>query len=203
MRLTLLALIVALVLAPALGAQSAEGPGYILRPGDIVRLSVYGERDLSHEYEVDPRGRVDFPLVGSFMVAGETRESLRAKLFAAYNARVEDLSMGVVVLRRLPVVGAVRNPGLHPVDLGMTVAEAVALAGGSTMDPRRTRISLLRRGTVAQDTIDPSTRMGDLEMQPGDQLFVPSPQGFFARNPWAAGTIIQSLVTIVTIIATR
>src|SRR5712671_2818383 len=64
---------------------------YTLRPGDIVRLRIWREPDLSGDFPVDEFGHVNLPLVGTYPVANETRESLQAKLVAAYRASVQNL----------------------------------------------------------------------------------------------------------------
>lgn len=193
---------------------SAEAPAppstvarYILRPGDIVRLRIWREPDLSGDFPVDEFGRVNLPLVGTYPVADETRESLEKKLVAAYSGSVQNLSMDVIFFRRIPVVGAVRTPGLYPVEPTMTVADAIALAGGSVLDADRTTITLMRSGKVIQKNVDPALPVSQLVTKPGDQLYIPPLSAFFDRNPWAIGMIIQSALTvalaIVTIYATR
>jgi Periplasmic protein involved in polysaccharide export len=99
---------------------SAVTPSFTLRPGDIVRLRIWREPELSGDYSVDEAGRINFPLIGLQSVTDETTESLHNRLVAAYRQSIQNLSMGVVFLRRVPVVGAVRAPGLYPVDPTMT-----------------------------------------------------------------------------------
>jgi polysaccharide export outer membrane protein len=175
---------------------------YVLRPGDVVRLRIWREPDLSGDFPVDELGRINLPLVGTYNVANETRESLHQKLLTAYRASVQNLSMDVIFLRRIAVVGAVRTPGLYPVDPTMTVADAIALAGGSTLDAANTTVTLTRSGKVQIKNVDPAALVSSLATRPGDQLYVPPAGGFFSRNPWAAGTLIQSLVTVVVAIVT-
>jgi protein involved in polysaccharide export with SLBB domain len=178
------------------GGLGAPGAGYTLRPGDIVRLRIWREPDLSGDFPVDEMGRVNLPLVGTYPVANETRESLHQKLVSAYRTSVQNLSMDVIFLRRIPVVGAVRTPGLYPIEPTMTVADALALAGGSTLDADQTSITLMRGGRVQEKDINPARSVSELLTLPGDQLYVPPSSGFFTRNPWVAGTIIQAIVTI-------
>jgi protein involved in polysaccharide export with SLBB domain len=140
--------------------------------------------------------------VGTYSVESETRESLEKKLNAAYRGSVQNLSMDVIIFRRIPVVGAVRTPGLYPVEATMTVADAVALAGGSTLDADRTTITLMRSGKIIQKNVDPAMAVSQLAMNRGDQLYVPPQAGFFDRNPWALGTVVQSSVTIAIAIIT-
>jgi polysaccharide export outer membrane protein len=194
----------------AQGGVATDGPSatsgaptrYTLRPGDIVRLRIWREPDLSGDFPVDEFGRVNLPLVGTYPVESETRESLEKKLNAAYRGSVQNLSMDVIIFRRIPVVGAVRTPGLYPVEATMTVADAVALAGGSTLDADRTTITLMRSGKIIQKNVDPAMAVSQLAMNRGDQLYIPPQTGFFDRNPWALGTVVQSSVTIAIAIIT-
>ena len=175
---------------------------YTLRPGDIVRLRIWREPDLSGDFPVDEFGRVNLPLVGTYPVVNETRESLQAKLVAAYRTSVQNLSMDVIFLRRIPVVGAVRTPGLYPVEPTMTVADAVALAGGSILEAEQTSIMLMRSGKIIVKNVDPAIPISQLATNPGDQLYIPPRTGYFDRNPWALSTIVQSAVTIAVAILT-
>jgi protein involved in polysaccharide export with SLBB domain len=209
MRGTLILLSI-LVGGQALNAQIAQPvpvsgtapTRYTLRPGDIVRLRIWREPDLSGDFPVDEFGQVNFPLVGTYPVADETRESLQQKLVAAFRTSVQNLSMDVIFLRRIPVVGAVRTPGLYPVEPTMTVADAVALAGGSTLEADKTSINLMRSGKIIQKNLDPALAVSQLATNPGDQLYIPPRSGYFDRNPWALSTIVQSTVTVVVAILT-
>ena len=151
---------------------------------------------------MDEFGRVNLPLVGTYPVASETRESLEKKLVVAYRGSVQNLSMDVIFFRRIPVVGAVRTPGLYPVEATMTVADAIALAGGSILDADRTKIMLMRSGKIIQKNVDPAMPVSQLVTNPGDQLYIPPLTGYFDRNPWVVGTIVQSAVTITIAIIT-
>jgi len=186
------------------GTDSVHGAPlrYVLRPGDIVRLRIWREPDLSGDFPVDEFGRVNLPLVGTYLVANETRESLQQKLVTAYRTSVQNLSMDVIFLRRIPVVGAVRTPGLYPVEPTMTVADAVALAGGSILEAEQTSIMLMRSGKIIQKNVDPATLVSQLATNPGDQLYIPPRTGYFDRNPWALSTIVQSAVTVTVAILT-
>ena len=113
-------------------AVAATDTTTVLRPGDVVRLRSWREPDLSGDFPVDETGVVVFPKIGPLTVTREAPESLKSKLVSAYQRYLRNPSIDVTMLRRVNILGEVRNPGLHPVDPTMTVADAIALAGGVT-----------------------------------------------------------------------
>jgi protein involved in polysaccharide export with SLBB domain len=177
-------------------------PTYTLRPGDVIRLRIWREPDLSGDFPIDEYGRVNLPLIGTYPVTRETRESLHQKLVSAFGKSVENLSMDVIFIRRVPVIGAVRTPGLYPIDPTMTVGDAVALAGGSTVEANKSKILLMRSGKTVIGDVDPALLVSQLPIQRGDQLYIPPQDGFFTRNPWVIGTAIQSFVALAAAIVT-
>ncbi len=89
-------------------------------------------------------------------------------------------SVDVAVLRRVQVVGAVQKPGLYHVDPTMTIADAIALAGGVSPDGRTDRVEIIREG---QRLRAGTGRMliSQSAVQSGDQLFVPE-RSWVSRN---------------------
>ncbi|SOD97204.1 polysaccharide biosynthesis/export family protein [Caenispirillum bisanense] len=121
-----------LVLAPPV---RAEAPAYRLGPGDALRLTVFGEDDLSGAFTVDGSGRVSLPLIGEVRFGGLTLPEAEA----AVTARLADgylkeprVALEVTNYRPFYILGEVREPGSFPYAAGMTVMSAVALAGGFT-----------------------------------------------------------------------
>ena len=181
-------------------ASIVQPASYTLRPGDVIRLRIWREPDLSGDFPVDEYGRVNLPLVGTYPVAGESRQSLQEKLVAAYRTSIQNLSMDVIFIRRVPVVGAVRTPGLYPIDATMTVSDALAAAGGFVADVRQFRVQLLRSGAVVIDNVDPAVLVSQLPIARGDQLYVPPQrEEFFTRNPWVIGTALQTVLAVITL----
>lgn len=180
--------------AQAVPAGAASGPS--LQPGDIVRLRIWREPDLSGDFQVDQAGIVTFPKLGPMRVSEESTESLKAKLVAGYQEYLRNPSIDIVLLRRVNVLGAVKNPGLYPVDATMTIADAIALAGGATPDGNRRKIELLRDGQrIAVDLAD-VMKIADLPLRSGDQLFVPE-RSWISRNP---GVIAASLTGAISLV---
>jgi protein involved in polysaccharide export with SLBB domain len=190
-----LAFVAAAAPARAQARPAAETPG-ALRPGDVVRLKIWREPDFSGDYPVDETGTVVFPRLGPVRVASITTDSLKAALVRSYAAYLVNPSIEVTALRRVNVLGAVRTPGLYQVDPTMSVADALALAGGVAGDGRGDHVELVRNGTRLQTEIRGDTRLADTPIRSGDQLYVPR-SSWLSRNAGvvAAGISALGLVT--------
>ena len=122
---------------------------YLLGSGDRLRVSVFGEPDLSGEFEVDGSGVVSLPLIGELRAAGlsvrQFENTLRDELTAGY---LVDPRISVEVLNYRPfyILGEVKSPGKYPFISGITVLNAVAMAGGYTHRARQGRAEILRGG---------------------------------------------------------
>lgn len=168
----------------------------VLSPGDLVRLQIWREPDLSGEFMVDQTGTVTFPKLGPIDVSDETANSLRTRLVAAYQEYLRNPSIEVTLLRRVNVLGAVKSPGLYPVDPTMTIADVVALAGGATPDGNRRHIELMRDGEKVGVRLTDAVRLADLPLRSGDQLFVPE-RSWASRNPGVIATALSAGVSLI------
>lgn len=177
---------------------SAQGA---LQPGDIIRLRIWREPDLSGDFLVDENGVATLPKLGPVSVVGQAVPALRTSLIERYGAFLRNTSIEVVPLRRVQVLGSVRNPGLYPVDPTMTVAGALAVAGGVSPDGKANGLQLFRDGRRLDVTIGQETRIADTPLRSGDQLFVPQ-RSWMSRNQWVFGVGI-SLTTSIIYAATR
>lgn len=186
MRTRLLLAAALMAIAPALAAQ--DGPGTV-RPGDVVRLRIWQEPDLSGDFTVHETGTVVVPKLGPVETDGLTDAALRERLVAGFSEYLNHTSIDVTVLRRIQVLGAVRNPGLYPVDGTMSIADVLAVAGGTAQDARIDRVQLVRGGQRLDVRITSTQRLADTPIRSGDQLFVPQ-RGWADRN---TGTVVSVL----------
>lgn len=128
---------------------SAAAEGYRLGSGDRVRVTVFGQPELTGEYAVDGGGQMSFPLVGQLraggMTAVELEKALIGKLSPEY-LKNPSISVEVLTYRPFYIVGEVRTPGSYPFVSGMTVLNAVALAGGFTYRARENSFYVTRTG---------------------------------------------------------
>lgn len=195
----------ALVLATAMLAASAplaaqEAPAADrLLPGDILRLRIFLEPDLSGEFPVDERGLVTLPRLGGVPVSEWPTDSIRPRLTRAFAEYLRDPVVEVTLLRRVAILGAVTKPGLYPVDPTMTVQDALALAGGAAPDGKRDQVELLRGGDRILTDLRVATPLDQLALRSGDQLYVPQ-RSWLARNTWVVGSFIGATATVIAVL---
>jgi polysaccharide export outer membrane protein len=186
-----------LLVSPTLAkAQAGGGAGNEerIRPGDVIRVRIWREEDMSGEVPVDERGVAVFPKLGPITVTDRSPSELREYLLEEYHEVLRNPSIEITFLKRVTILGAVREPNLYLVDPTMTVAEALALAGGSRPEGAADRVELIRDGEKLQ-TLTERTVIGNSSIRSGDQLFVPE-RGWAARNPGVVAAVISSLVSV-------
>lgn len=157
---------------PAANA-SIEHPEYTLGSGDVVKVTVFGQDDLSGEFTVDGQGMVSMPLIGNVKIGALTVRQAEKRVVGALkpdylkNPRV---SIEVLNYRPFYIIGEVKKPGSYPYVSGMTVINAVALGGGFTYRARENDLLIIR-------ATDPQRRKQhanqDTVVLPGDVIEVP------------------------------
>lgn len=169
------------------GARAAHAQAIVqqssasLRPGDSLRVRVWREPDLSGVFMVDEHGDLTFPRLGRRSVLNVPIDSIRARVQREYAEFVRDASVEITPLYRVRVNGAVRNPGLFTVDPTMSVGDAIGLAGGVSSDGRNGKVDLVRDGRRIATSISPSSRLVELALRSGDELYVPE-RAWLSRN---------------------
>ena len=148
-----------------------KGP-YLLDTGDIVRVSVYGDAELSKTYKVDDNGAVAFPLVGPVPVRGGTTEDAAQRLARALAngyMRNPDVAVEIDQYRPFYIQGEVKTAGQFPYVYGMTVRAAISTAGGYTETADRGRVVVYRRqgSEMVKGAVDL-----DFPIFPGDTIVV-------------------------------
>ena len=188
-------IILAILSASGSACVSAGGPGYVPPPpvhhdstlgqGDVFKVTVYGEKDLSGEYRVSADGTIDFPLVGPIAVAGKDQtqvaETIKTALMEGEFLKSPHVSVLVTEMesKRVTVVGSVDAPGSFNVTQGMTVVQVISLAGGFTQLANQNGTIVTRRvnGKVQRFKVPVERitegRADDVEVQAGDTIYVP------------------------------
>ena len=162
----------ALVLLAVGTAPAEDAKAYTLGAGDRLRITVYNEPDLSGEYEVNGQGLVSVPLVGQVKVIGMTTAEAQALLTQKYGKDyLVNPSVTIEVLNYRPffIIGEVNHPGSYPYQNGMTVINAVALAGGYTPRANHGGIKIKHSN---QTTAQEQDAKEDTVVLPGDVIEV-------------------------------
>src|SRR5690242_6024450 len=183
-------------------ASSSATPTGVLLPGDVVRLRIWREPDLSGDFQVDEQGRVVLPKIGALSIKQMPAASLKTMLVEKYSTYLRDPAIVVIVLRRVNVLGAVKNLGLYPVDATMTVADVLALAGGVAPEGSPDKCELIRGGSRLDVKLTRRTKIGDTPLQSGDQLYVPQ-RSWIARNPGVVAGTLTAVAGIVVSLLVR
>ncbi len=145
---------------------------YRLDAGDRVRVIVFGQTDLSNTYVVDQAGAIAIPLIGTVPARGrstaQVETDIAAKLRKGY-LRNPDVSVEIDRYRPFFAMGELGAPGQYPYVPGLTVQQAVAVAGGFTPrgDTHLVQVTRSVNGELATALL----QMSD-PVLPGDTLFV-------------------------------
>lgn len=140
---------------PALPASAVTNAR--VGPGDVLRVTVFGQRDLSAEVGVNDKGILTLPLIGGLDVTGLSTSEIAARVADALRAgqylRDPEVSVEAVQLRSqmVSVLGEVSRPGRYPIPGHLSVLELLATAGGLTAQADQS-VTLLRRKTGQNDT---------------------------------------------------
>lgn len=143
---------------------------YRLGTGDRLRVTVFGEEELSGEFVVDGAGAVSLPLVGEVDARGLTLREFRTQVEAQLSeGYLNDPRVSAEVLNYRPyyILGEVEESGEYPYTDGLTVMNAVATAGGFTYRAN-TRIVYIKRAGSNDERAYPLT--ATTPVQPGDTI---------------------------------
>jgi polysaccharide biosynthesis/export protein len=157
---------------------------------DVVSINVWEQKDLNTEQTIRPDGTITMPLIGDLKAGGETPSALQQQIKKRLGEFIKlttgtDVTVAVRNWRsyKFRVAGEVSREGVYTSDNYVTVADALAMAGGVTRFAKRDDIVLIR--------IDPATRRQkkiplvydtlasgkrpemNIWVLPGDQIYVP------------------------------
>ncbi len=173
-----LSLILSVLLINSNVVQAEGNSQYKLASGDVIRINVFGERDLSfEELRLTDAGTFSYPFIGEVQAKGknaaEIEQIIVNKLKGDYlvDPRV---SVSVLKYREFFISGEVKTPGGYPFQPGLTLRRAIALAGGLTERASEGRITIIRD---RDGNRTPEAGTLDTQVMPGDTITIA--QGFF------------------------
>lgn len=164
--------------APASSVSSSTSAeslreAYTLGGGDELRVLVFGEEDLSGEFVIDGDGFISLPLIGELNAGGLTLREFESRVETALAQgylRAPRVSAEVLNYRPFYIIGEVEEGGEYPYVQGMSVLNAVAVAGGYTYRADRNRVLITRQNSPGE--VEYRASQG-VRVLPGDIIRVP------------------------------
>jgi len=170
--------------SPAL--TGARHPLYRLRKSDIVEIKFTFSPEFDQTATVLPDGFVALKTVGDLFAEGLTVAELKDLVSQAYAPTLRDPEVSIILKdfeRPFFVAGGqVGHPGKYELRSPITVAQAVAVAGGFTEQSRHSQAIVFRTvttGVVEAHVLNVKAMLAsrnldeDFELKPGGMLFVP------------------------------
>ena len=148
----LLLVFVLVMNASTMAQQPANNANYRLGPSDTIQIQVFQEEDLSLTAEIGNNGSIDYPLIGYIQLEGltlaEAESKLDSKLRGDYLINPQ-ISISIVEYRPFFITGEVKSPGSYEYQPGMTIRQAIVIAGGLTDRASQRKVYLIREGDPA------------------------------------------------------
>lgn len=149
---------------------------YTLGPGDHISIEVFGEASMSMKFQLSQSGVLNFPYIGNVVLIGKTLAQVESDI----TNRLKDgyilnpmVSVNIINFRKIYVTGEVASPNGYEYQPGLTIEQAIALAGGFTDRADRDDIDI--RLASSKELLDDVERTQAI--YPGDTIIVG--QSFF------------------------
>jgi polysaccharide export outer membrane protein len=167
------------------GVVLAQDATYTVKPGDILKVSVWKEPDLQGPILIRPDGGFSFPLVGEVDGRGKTVAELQVIMTQRLSKYISDPVVSVSVTEihgnKVYVIGQVAKPGEFIVNPSVDVMQALSMAGGMTAFASLANIIILRHNGTARtalhfdytDVAKGKKFTDDIQLQSGDVVVVP------------------------------
>jgi protein involved in polysaccharide export with SLBB domain len=156
---------------PSLQPLPETGAG-VLRPGDMVRVTVYRQEELSGEFAVMGDGSLAHPLYRNVRVAGRPLPEVQAAVGENVARFVTNPQFVVQPLLQVAVEGEVNDPRLYQLPPETSLRQAISLAGGPADRGRLDRVRLIRGGATYVVDLSSELGAGRALVQSGDEIFV-------------------------------
>lgn len=145
---------------------------YKLGSGDTIKITVFGQKDLSIETLLNDSGKVDYPFLGQLQATGKTLNEFQQKIYLGLKGDYlinPNVSVTIVQYRPFFIDGEIEKPGGYPFQPGLTINKAAALAGGYTERASLTKIFIIRSNDSTQKSVSVDANS---KIQPGDIITI-------------------------------
>ncbi|MGM0564435.1 MAG: polysaccharide biosynthesis/export family protein [Pseudomonadota bacterium] len=136
--------------------ERALRSGYKLGAGDLIRVHVFGEEELSSEVRLTDAGSFSYPFLGEINARGLTISELQEVVTEGLKGDFlvdPKVTISIVEYRTFFVNGEVREPGGYPFQPGLTIRKAIALAGGFSERASREKVLVIHDSGPAEEVV--------------------------------------------------
>lgn len=167
-------------------------PGYLIGPGDVLRLYLWGAVELQYELNVDNQGTVFIPTAGQMFVSGVPYSELKNKMTLYLSKFYEgltanpptvflDISLSKLKPIKIFVMGEVAKPGGYTISSFASVFNALYSVGGPLTSGSLREVRVIRNNKVIAkvdlyDYLLKGQLIGDVRLQNNDMVFI-QPRG--------------------------
>lgn len=189
---------------------SERHPRYVIQREDVLLFTFPLTPEINQTVTVQPDGYINLQNTGSVYAQGLTAPELIAAVKKAYQGVLNDpiVNLDIQDFQKptFTVSGQVGKPGQYELRSDITVAEAIAVAGGMTMQTAKTQVFLFHRTSKdwvevkkvnLKDILSGKHVNEDSMIQPGDMVYVPEKfiTNFRKYVPYTVGAITGSYLT--------
>lgn len=164
-------------------AISLDHAQYRLAPGDRVKMTLFGQNNVTGEYQIDASGSITIPLAGGpirikGLTADKAARYIQEQLVAVNAFRDPRVSVELASFAPIYVLGEVNRPGEFTFRPGMSLFSVVALAGGFTFRANQNRAFI----RASDERIETDYKVkSDIAVMPGDVVRIPEVSLFGGR----------------------
>jgi protein involved in polysaccharide export with SLBB domain len=166
------------------GISHAPAPAdLIVGAEDELRIRIWGQVNFSANLRVSREGEIYLPKIGAVHVAGlpfsAVQDHLRTSLSRIYRNFELSVDLGEIHSIQVYMAGQAQQPGQYTVSALSTLVDAVFTSGGPTAAGSMRHVELKRKGKVIADfdlydLLVRGDKTGDVQLQPGDVLYIPA-----------------------------
>jgi polysaccharide export outer membrane protein len=172
-----------------------------LSPGDVLRIDVLRNKELSCECAVSADGTLIHPLYREINVVGVPMSAVEDRIRTFLTRFETEPAFVETPLLRIIVSGQVRQPTIYTVPPGTTVAQAIALAGGATERGRLDRVLLRREsGNHIVDITKSYESVSRVEIRSGDEIVIPRSTSVLQDVIAPSASIIAAVAALTSIV---
>ena len=166
-----------------LSSVPIKAQDYLVGPDDVLKITVYREEDMDRIVRVSADGYISFPMIDNFKVEGLSVAELERAMAMELIRYLKNPKVSVFIeeYATITVSGQVEKPGSFSLKGGLTVVEAISMAGGFTKIAAKNAVKIMRleNGEKKSITVKVAAiskrgdKSKDIPLKRGDIVFVP------------------------------